>query len=286
MSQSQLDAFAGLLAEMMEVGRVPCSRVSARARRDLAPLYAANALREERSGAGQAVIVDKPEVLARYVARKYPNGLTVTTQDGFGPRTASVHGYADTKAGGGLDREVVVLRAFGDTTISFRGNVINVGALTRQLGCAAFVLDEVDYPVLVGIVAVVENPEFFFDFERSGVVADTAILASGRMSARLIGWLASNALAQAQILHCGDYDPVGLAEYVRLKRAAGERARLYLPDNLETLFARYRNPSLVENSPAIKHKLGTSNDPDVLYVLELIKRFDGGLEQEALLTCD
>lgn len=283
MSQPPLDAFAGLLAELIEVGRVSRSRISARARRKLAPLFVAEALIEERSGAGLAIIVDKPEVLTRFAAHQYPNGLMATTQGGFGPRTASLHGHADTKAGGGLDREVVVLRAFGDTTISLREGKVNVGALTRQLGCAAFVLDESDYPILVGTVAVVENPEFFFDFERSGVVVDAAILANGRMSARLIGWLASDALAQAQILHCGDYDPVGLDEYVRLRRAAGGRVRLYLPDNLEALFARYRNPSLVENSPAIKHKLGASDDPEVRYVLELIKRFDGGLEQEALL---
>ncbi len=265
---------------------MPRTRISARAKRELAPLYAAGALRENRSGSGLAIIVDKPEVLARYAVRKYPNGLTATAQEGIGPRTASVHGYADTKVGGSLDREVVVLRAFGDTTISLRGYEINVGVLTRQLGCVAFVLGEVDYPVLVGTVAVVENPEFFFDFERSGVVADTDILASGRMSARLIGWLASDALAQAQILHCGDYDPVGLAEYLRLKRAMSGRVRLHMPDNLEAMFARYRNHALVEDSPAIKRKLEASNDPDVRCVMELIKRFDGGLEQEALLICD
>jgi hypothetical protein len=84
-------------------------------------------------------------------------------------------------------------------------------------------------------------------------------------------------------MHFPDYDPVGMDEYLRIKRTCPKRADLYRPDNLERLFSRYGKAQLLEDSAAVLARLRENTDSDVRGVVELMDRFGVGLEQEALL---
>ncbi len=279
-----LDPFAGLLSELIKSGRVPRSRIGKPARRRLEPLFAATALKEERSGAGAVIVVRNREVLTAFAARCYPNGLEQLDSSSAGPRAASLMAYGDTKASGeGLDREIVLVRGFGVATGTILGRTVDIGAVTREMGCAAFVLSERDRPGLEGVVALIEGPEVFLDFERTDIKADIIILYNGRISCRMIEWLASPEMAKALFLHCPDYDPVGLDEFARAKRALGDRVRLYIPENIEDLFAASRNVKIVEDNAAIKYRLAAHHNNQIQQILRLIDRYGVGLEQEAIL---
>lgn len=279
-----LDPFAGLLSELIKSGRVPRSRIGKPARRRLEPLFAATALKEERSGAGAVIVVRNREVLTAFAARCYPNGLEQLDSSSAGPRAASLMAYGDTKASGeGLDREIVLVRGFGVATGTILGRTVDIGAVTREMGCAAFVLSERDRPGLEGVVALIEGPEVFLDFERAGIKADITILYNGRISGRMIEWFASPEMEKASFLHCPDYDPVGLDEFARAQRVLGDRIRLYIPENIETLFAASRNAKIIEDNAVIKYRLAAHPNNQIQQILQLIDRHGVGLEQEAIL---
>lgn len=75
---------------------------------------------------------------------------------------------------------------------------------------------------------------------------DLAIWTVGRMSARrLLAWLASPSMQHCQYTHWGDYDPVGVAEYIRLRDACRDRVTMWIPDNLESLLRQHGRQSLL-----------------------------------------
>ena len=132
-------------------------------------------------------------------------------------------------------------------------------------------------------VVIVENLEVFLHLEETGIACDLAVYAAGRMSERLLAWLASPAMSGCSVLHCGDYDPVGLQEYLRLRAACGSRASLYVPDDLMDLLRTFGKRELLSDSPAVLRSVRASSDVSVRHVLRLIDEAGCGLEQEALL---
>mgnify|MGYP001561285667 CR=1 FL=1 len=115
------------------------------------------------------------------------------------------------------------------------------------------------------------------------VAADIALYAAGRLSDLALTWLRSLELSQCRFIHCGDYDPVGLDEFLRLKTSVGDRASLYLPANLKDLIAKYGRHELLRDSEAILKRLRGTSDRAVLQVVSILDEVGCGLEQEALL---
>lgn len=136
---------------------------------------------------------------------------------------------------------------------------------------------------LTASIAIVENLECFLHFEKMTVAADVALYASGRMSELALQWLGSPELSQCRFIHCGDYDSVGLDEFLRLKKVVGDRARLHIPANLRDLVATYGRPELLCDSEAVLKRLRGSADPDVYKVVKTLDETGCGLEQEVLL---
>lgn len=93
-------------------------------------------------------------------------------------------------------------------------------------------------------------------------------------------------MARTRIIHCGDYDPVGLDEYLRLQTACPERTELHLPSNLEILLSRYGKKELLAGNTAVLARLRKSRVLEVRRVVELMDRYGSGLEQEILLLAD
>jgi hypothetical protein len=84
-------------------------------------------------------------------------------------------------------------------------------------------------------------------------------------------------------LHCGDYDPVGLDEYLREKQVLGERVTLYLPPQLERLTRKYGRPELLADSMSVLERLRGSDDESIKKVIDIFNVTGCGLEQEVLL---
>jgi hypothetical protein len=286
--QAPLDAFAALLADLTADGAVPASRMSAKARGRLAPLFSADVLAEVRVGAGRRVEVRDAATLARFVMRHYPAGLfgDPAAAEDLDRRTLALARYRDTKALGGLDFEIVEYRLAGTSPLILGGVV--TGRPETPGGLGAFVLYEkrrdADQDVqFSGVVATVENPTVFIRYDWAAAGVDMAIATYGRMSRRLIDWLASESMRDAQVIHYGDYDPVGLSEFCRLDIALGGRASLFIPDQIERLFSQYSDRELLSRSAGMLPSLQHNQHAGVQRVLRLMAEYGGALEHEALL---
>lgn len=286
-----LNPLASLLHQLLTNGEVVRSKISVRARKDLATLFDLGALREGRRGGGWVVEVANQESVQRFAGRQFPSGLFGENDSSAGRRTQSLNRFGDTKSMPGLDFEFVLLRAFGDAQVTTKisDRTINVDApeITRLTGCIALTLqdtgDITDLPFIRGNVATVEGPELFYRFNWAAVDISVAILTYGRMSERLLNWVTSP-MIEGSLTHFGDYDPVGLDEYRKLKERA-PRTSFYLPPNLENHFKenRFLKSALMDKSNALLPRLAETKDASISTVIDLMQRYGGGVEQEVLL---
>ncbi len=275
------DALARLLARLRDTGRLPLSQMSARSRRELASLFDAGALGVVRSGVGQVVEVRSPEVLDQVIRNRYPEvGIRPDTP----PRAGAVARLRSAKRARGSDRKAVLLRALRPVVCARDGAQADLLATTRRLGCAALVVERGQFWTLTATVAVVENEECFHHVERLGVDADLVLFASGRLSALVLEWLGSPELGECRFIHCGDYDPVGLDEFLKLRAAVGSRARLHIPERLRELVATHGRKELLRDSARILARLRRTDDPQVRQVVSILDETGCGLEQEILLA--
>jgi len=274
------DAFARLLRRMIEEGQLPRSKLSARSWKDLTPLFDAGVLSQARSGCGLVIEVRAPEALGAFFRKRYPSDGTAI--DGP-PRARAVGMLRNAKRAGRTRMEPVLIRAM-DGVMCTRDNVrCDLRAATLQTGAACVVLESGRFWSMATDVAVVENLECFLHFEEMRVPAGVALYASGRLSDLVLQWFASQELSQCRFVHCGDYDPVGLDEYLRLKAIVGDRARLHIPSDIRNLVATFGRPELLSDSPAVLSRLRRVAYPEVRTVVEALDETGCGLEQEVLL---
>ena len=247
----------------------------------LRPLIDANVLGWLRSGTGEALIVYEPESLRQFIEQLFP---LADAGDGDA-RVQGVAAYRDSKAIGAGSLEIVSIRAWSDDVLRHAGEPTAAGTLTQAHGVFSFFLSDVTGYTLHGCCALVENPTVFSSFERLGLQAGVAIYGRGRISDHLLEWLSRSEHVDLQVLHCPDYDPVGLNEFMRLRKRLGSRVRLHLPENLESLFVTFAKPALLHpaQSQAMLQNLREVDDESVRAVVALIDRHGAGLEQESLL---
>lgn len=278
-----LDGLAGKLELLLSRGALAASRFTGRDRHRLQGLFDSGVLAEERSGAGKRVRVRNPVALATFVAQTYPSGLQGRPGE-LPPRSRAVAEVRDAKKARPGSGITLLVRGFAGCEFRAGETVLPVASWTGLAGVAALCLDR--QWSFRGLLAVVENLEVFHHFERIGTKAQLAIYSGGRLPKRVLDWLASPAMARARILHCGDYDPVGLDEYLRLKKACPDRTELHLPPDLEGLLSRYGKKELLSANTTLLDRLRKSDDPEIRRVVTLLDRHGVGLEQEALLLGD
>jgi hypothetical protein len=203
-----------------------------------------------------------------------------------GSRVASVGHFRDTKATVNSEDEIISVRVWRDDALLKNGKPVGAAEATATHGVFSFLLTH-DCPYnLRGPCALVENPAVFAIAEQLNLGVGLIIYGRGRISNRVVEWLARAADPSFSLLHLPDYDPVGLAEFQRLHAQLGKRVLLHLPTDLETRFARFSNRGLLEkgNSQAMLAQLRTSQLSAVCRIVEMIDRHNAGLEQEALFV--
>jgi len=279
------DGLIRTLAHLLEEGSVPWSSVSGRQRDRLQSLRDAGVLTVERAGGGRRLVVQNREVVRRFAEREYPAGLDAARQadedDNLSASDAALH-FRDAKRGS-VGSEVVLFRGTPGTEIIRNGTSVRVGALTQSAGVGAALLDANTTLTVDTPLAVVENQEAFLRFEELGTAAEVACFAGGRLSGRVLDWLGSLEVAPGRIIHCPDYDPVGLSEFQRLRAACGDAVQLFWPDGLERMIETYGKAALYRNSAELLDGLSGASHPRLQKLLALLKRHGQGLEQEVLL---
>jgi hypothetical protein len=270
------------LAALLEQGSLPRSACSGSFLKALRPLLESGVILEERCGAGRRLAVGNAVALRQFFTGRYPG---VTAFEGASNRIVGVARFRDSKTVPGSPVELVCVRAWKAGALCRGGQVVEVALATQEHGVFAFLLGNESPYSLHGPCALVENPAVFTCIERLDLAIGLAVYGHGRASNRLLEWLAGMSAPDFVLMHLPDYDPVGLSEFTRLRERLGRRVRLHLPADLPARFERFSNRALLgkPNSRGLLTSLRHSPGPEVHQVLELIHRYNAGLEQEALL---
>jgi hypothetical protein len=209
--------------------------------------------------------------------------------DEIDDRCAAVTAFGDAKALRRGPYEGVFIRSVKQDAriVAEDGAVIPVAELTRIAGGTALLLsDELKWS-FTGTVMVIENTEAFWRHERVMPDVDLALFACGKMSTRLVDWLASSFMGDCHITHWGDYDPIGVAEYVRLAQSCPGRVTSYLPPEVADLLPKFGKRELIINQRETLDRLRSHlQDPIVQRMVDLFDRHRRGLEQEILLRLE
>lgn len=279
------DGLLHTLRQLIDHGSVAWSAVSATQRKELRPLLATGVLMQERSGGGQRLVVANASVLKRFARQRYPSGIAEAAEAARNAHAlspaAGVHHFRDAKRGV-QSADMLLLRGQPASTLTCGGTPIPVGDLTAIAGATAVVLEADRAVSMTGTLAIVENQTAFLRAHALGVPFDVALYGSGRLSKRVLTWLGSPSMQEVAIVHCPDYDPVGLSEYSRLHACCGDRVRLHCPANIEHFIQTYGKPSLYQKNIG---QLPAAQDlpADGAHVAALLERYGCGLEQEILV---
>ncbi len=248
-------------------GRVAGSQVPKTVRNGNAfqQLLSAGILVEIRSGAGRAITVADVGVFTNFLNVRYPGRADIREAEAI----ANVARYRHTKAGQKTAFRVVLLRGRGE--IELNGEPYDLGKATAQFGCASCIMPH----IRAERICVVENLDTFSMAET--LLGDrTFVHPYGRIGKHTFGGLETD-----DLLHFGDYDFTGLADFLRLK-STFPSARLHLPDNLEELWQVYSTPLKAKaNAP---DRVLCSTRPEVKRVLHLLADTGKFLEQQALFV--
>lgn len=275
-----VDALAGRLVALLQDGAVASSALSRPMRRSLQTLFDFGVLREERAGAGRRVVVEDRTALLDWVKSQYPSGLE-GADNALPERAAAVATFRDSKGGKALAGRAVFLRGFGSAQLTRGEEVLPLADLTRQFGLAGVLVEQAPIWAFDGTVALVENFEVFLRAETVVPGVAAAVWTAGRVDGKLLDWLA--AMPAVEVVHAGDYDPVGLDEYLRVVAALPGRTRLFVPNDFELRLVRFGNRDLLAKSSSVLERVRRHGQEEVRAVLDVMDRHGLGLEQEALL---
>lgn len=255
------------LERLEREGRMAGSQVprSLRTAGRIPQLLRVNVLEEQRSGSGRVLTVVDPEGLSEMLNTWYPGRFQAAQQTAID----NVARYRSTKAGSKQAFRVVLLRGKG--TVSLNEHTFDLGQATDRFGCAACLQPR----LRAERICVVENLDTFHEAE--GLLGDrTYVHPYGRIGGKTFG-----ALETEDLLHFGDYDFTGLADYLRLRKSFPQ-ARLHLPPDLESLWGKLSSP--LKAKAVVPRRVRESKLPEVKRVLDLLHRSGRFLEQQALFV--
>lgn len=279
---TEQDKIYELVETLLQKGSLAKSAVTQKLRDFLQPALDSGVIAEERSGSGRRIAVKNSAALRQRLDLAYPN---VTISADAPSRVAGVARYRDSKVLVADTPDMVTLRGWSETSLRKDGRQISLRSATDEHGVLSFVLQSRSSYELEGPWALVEGPVMLLNFERLAHRCQSIIYGNGRISNRILQWLAGQKAATFHLVHFPDYDPVGLSEFIRLRGALGARSELFIPEGLAERFKKFSKRSLLK-SPANQAVLGrvrVSRIPEVRAVVELINKNNAGLEQEQLL---
>lgn len=276
-----IDPLARMLAQLRADGRVASSRLPDSAVQRIRPLLEAGVVVERRSGAGRALILLDRDALNAFIEVHFPGGLSWDSvrRD----RAGAVRQARNSKRSGTQCAVVSMIGRAGKFMVG--GKELDIADATKAFGCCSVMVDAESGGQLAGIarVGIVENADVFGLSLTIDGIPDVVLYAGGRIKADVLRWLLRVLPNSVGVEHMGDFDLVGLSEFMRVRSVFGRRARLWVPANLSDLF-RYGNPKLFEKQDRSHLTEYLADvDPSVRMVAELIQRTGSCLEQEILV---
>ncbi len=238
---------------------------------------------------GKRLRVANAEAFEKIVRTATPQGLE-SLDTLLSSRADAVDQFGDAKAIRAGNVQGIFIRSIKPNIFIRRAGsseAVDVTAMTRIAGGAALMLRDGMEWSFEGTIATIENEEAFWSHDLILPEIDLAVYVRGKMSNRLLRWLATAPMASCLITHWGDYDPIGVLEYMRLRSACSGRVHLHVPDDLEKLIARYGKRSLVRADKQVQALCSLRELTDDTIIKRFVQIFDElgkGVEQEILLA--
>ena len=269
------------LLGLAEQGRLRLSAIGRPALREMQPLFDSGVIAIVRSGSGQALQVQHANALETFMRVHFPQDEAVAD---LPARANALRTMRNTKQARTKESAMLLLRALRPLHCVLDGKGLDVFSLTQSCGAVAVVLDGKRFWEMQGQIALIENMECFLHAERMQLGVDAVIYTAGRLSGIALDYLGSGNLHDCSYLHCPDYDPVGLAEYVRYRARLRDRIQLYVPENLRELLQTYGKSALLQGrNGQIMQTLRREANADMKAILQMLDEANAGLEQEILI---
>ena len=238
----------------------------------LAELITLGIVAIKTAGIRRSVVSAKPEQLRKWLDARYPD-------HGMVPDAAHVREGNIVRSGGSKAGD----SAHSVFSFQFKwfGKEDDLWTqMTRTYGVAAVLTDRLSvFPLPVRWqLLTIENWEPFCRADYSGaqVPVMTAYLG-GNAPGSVMEALKTFSTPPESVLHFGDYDWEGLYIFQRLQKVLPQ-ARLYIPDNIETLFRQFGKRNLIDRQK--RKALFDEKNRNCLPVIQLIEQHNAGLEQE------
>lgn len=229
-------------------------------------------VRIKSAGIRRTVVVSNSSQLAQWLQVKYPQHSidpnSLLTREGNIVRSGS------SKTGKSSHEILPFLFKW------FRGEKDQWAGLTKNYGMAAVLTDKLASLTMPPSwhLLTIENWEPFLRADYTGASASIMVAyLSGNASDILINALKKFTHPPLSVLHFGDYDWEGLYIFQRLQKAIPS-ARLYIPEDIESLFKKFGDRKLVDRQKR-KATFDMENQ-ECLPVIRLIEQTNSGLEQE------
>lgn len=226
-------------------------------------LLAAEIISKPQRGVGYIEIL-KPKNYDDFYLEKYPNAdIEIKTE------IDSQKKFRDTKATNTEKDRIILMRGFQNILIN---NIeVDLSKATKEHKVFSAVLQSLKAKK----ICFVENLLPFFMAEK--------LLGNDYVYIHFYGRLPKKSILKKvqceQYLHFGDYDFVGLSEYLRAKEVYDD-CKLYIPKNFATLFDDYSKPRKAKDTKY--NNIKTSTDKSIIEIVEKIECSDCFLEQQIL----
>lgn len=228
-------------------------------------LVRSKVLGDEKSGRGRNYTINKPEHYADFIARTFPAGDIEVKNEIDNQRK-----YRNTKATTVEKERAVFLR--GSCSILLNNEEVNLSFYTTKFGLFSGILNSLHVKKL----CFVENFTSFLQAEK--------LLGNEYVYIHFYGRFPKNTILKKivcdEYLHFGDYDFVGLQEYLRAK-SAFKNATIYIPDNLDELFKKYATKRKAKDT--MYKNVKNTTEADVIHIREMILTSGDFLEQQILM---
>lgn len=233
--------------------------------KSLQSLLGAKVIEKIKSGRGYNYIINKQDHFEVFMTERFPAGdIEVLTE------MDNQRKYRDTKATSVEKERVIFLR--GNGSIIINDEAVDLSYYTLHFGMFSAVFKSLKAQK----ICFVENLQPFLHAEK--------LLGDEYVYIHFYGRFPKNDILSQieciEYLHFGDYDFVGLHEYLRAK-AVFNNAKIFIPENFEKFFKEYSKERKDKDTQYKNVKI--SNDSDIIRIRELILKTNRFLEQQILM---
>lgn len=215
-------------------------------------------------GKGSIEVLKREEFKAFYL-KKFPNpDIQVRTE------TENQLKFRDTKASAVKKKRIIFLRGFCDVLVN--NQAVNLKDITIKHGLFGTILNSLECEK----ICFVENLQPFLNAEKLLGKEYVYIHFYGRFPKKEV----IKKITCKEYLHFGDYDFIGLSEFLRANKVF-ENSKIFIPKNFDELFEKYsrkrkEKDTLYENIKNTKLK-------EIIMIREKIQNSGNFLEQQILM---